>query len=510
MDMIPKDGVRRKRSELRAYQRDEIDRLNTGVSRLLAWQPGAGKTAAALHRVADAFAKGEASKVLLVSTPTIIRSTWKDEIGEWSDTSGITYVPMLGTAAKREKIFAAAITSPAPCVIAIGFDSVHTLPDYAFDILIVDEASLARSVSSRRFRSLIKIAAKARQRIMMTGSPAPNRVTDIFGVIALVDLGKALGSNYRAFLEQHTVKWGDKDWQRREKPGARHEILEQIKHLASAIRTEDVVDIPELTRHVIEVELPEKAQAIYDSMEQLAIDAISATAVHRDATLIKLQQISNGFLYDENGVEERIHEAKLDAAADIVEQAMGEGEAVMLVYSFAADLRAIRKRFKHVEVLGGPDATGTPETLVPRWSAGEIDILAINPRAAGHGLNLQKNLRCSTQLWLSGTWSAELYEQTVARLHRPGQRNRINVYVIAAAGTIDAAVIRVLDGKVDAQLAVMMALKARAAERKKPNIADEIREARKAAARAHPDAGGSAEAFRAAWARYQELVEQAR
>jgi superfamily II DNA or RNA helicase len=501
----------RHRSELRPYQSEEIARLSTGASRGLFWQPGAGKTATVLHAVADAFAAGRAKRALLVSTPTIIRSTWSSEISEWQDTAHLNYVALTGSAAARAKTLSAALADPSQSIVAIGFDSVHTIVEHAelFDILIIDEASLARNPTSRRFKALIKFAAAAKQRICMTGSPAPNSVTDVFGVVALVDLGEALGRNYSAFLDETTVRWGDKAWQRRERPEAMSAVMTRIRHLCTSIKTDEVASLPSMTRRVVEVELPPDAREIYNRMESEALNSITNQPVHRDACLIKCQQISNGFLYSEDGTARRIHEAKLDAAADIIEREFEEGGSVMVIYNFAADLEALRKRFKRVAVLGGPEATGRPEDLITLWDDEEIDILAINPRAAGHGINLQRNPSCRTQVWLSGTWSIELYEQTVARLWRPGQKNMIEVHVIVAAETIDEAIVRVMDRKQDGQAAIMSALKARAAERSSPDMRTIIREARRAAARAHPDAGGSADAFRAAWEHYQHLISTA-
>jgi superfamily II DNA or RNA helicase len=497
---------------MRPYQQQELDRLNTGESRGLFFEPGAGKTAVALHRVADSFARGEARRALVVSTPTIIASTWPGEIRDWAGTSHLKYVALTGSAAARERTLAQALADDDPSIVAIGFDAVHTLPADkldAIDILVVDEASLARNPASRRFRALIQIAARAKQRIVMTGSPAPNSIMDIFGVVALIDLGEALGTSYRKFLDEASVQWGKKTWQRREKPGARAAVMQRIRHMCSSVATADVVDLPPLTRRVVEVQLPEAARAAYDTMETAAINTLTSKPVHRDACLIKCQQICNGFIYDEDGTARRVHQAKINAATDIVEEALAQGGSVMIVYHFAADLEAIRKAFKGVEVLGGPEATGSADSLVNRWNAGEIDVLAINPRAAGHGLNMQKNKRCRTQVWVSGTWSLELFEQAVARLWRPGQQNPLTVYVIVAAETVDEAVARVMERKQEGQAAVMAALKARAAERAAPDKGEAIRAARRAAARCHPDAGGSAEAFREAWAVYEALAASA-
>jgi SNF2 family DNA or RNA helicase len=499
------------RDRLRPYQAREVERLAAGESRALFWQPGAGKTAVVLQAIAARFGAGVAGRALIVSTPTVVSTVWETEIGNWAETAGTAYYLIRGTPKQRAAIFQAFKEHNGPAIAAIGFDSAHTLEATPIDILVVDEASLARTTSSRRFLSLIQIAARSQQRIVLTGSPAPNSATDVFGPVALVDLGACLGTRFSAFRDSFTVKTGHKAWHRRDRHDAREKIADMIRHLSTSLTTADVTEIPPLQRVLTPVEIGDRAKEIYDALENEALNLVTADTVKPDAFLIKAQQVANGFVYDETGTAHRVHDAKLDAVTDIVEPILAGRGQVIVVYQFRADLEALRARWPKLAVLGSQDATGRPEDIVKAWGAGKIDVLALHPRSAGHGVNLQHNARCADLIWLTPTWSSELFEQTNARIHRPGQVNHIRVHVVVARDTIDEAVVAILDRKVSAQAVLMALLKERAAAQKAEtrDYAVQLREARLAAARAHPDAGGTSESFREAWARYQALLQKA-
>lgn len=496
-------------SDLRPYQRAEVETLSAGISRGLFWRPGSGKTATVLHAVARLKEQGAIGRVLLVSTPLVIRTVWGAEIEEWQATKGLSYRPAVGTKPQR----LATLRDASIDIVAIGFDSAQdALEAGPFDLLIIDEASLCRTVTSQRFRAAIQLAFRAKQRIVLTGSPAPNSSLDLFGVVSLVDLGQRLGTNWRAFLDRHAVKYGRKSWQYREHENAKADILAKIKDVVSALRTEDILTLPTKVRRILEVELPSDAREVYDTVENEALNAISGDRIHEDATLIKLQQVCNGFLIDATGTPVRIHAAKVEAAAAKIDDTVRGGGSVLVIYSFKEDLSRLREHFPAADVLGSDAATADAPDIVNRWTAGRIDVLFLNPRAGGHGLNLQKNPRCADMIWLSGTWSAEAYEQTVARIHRPGLSQPIEVTIIVAEGTIDEMIVQTMDRKLARQDAIMTALRERRITKFEGDGVEtrsrRLRDARRTAARVHPDAGGSSEAFAAAWDRYQRILAE--
>jgi len=102
-----------------------------------------------------------------------------------------------------------------------------------------------------------------------------------------------------------------------------------------------------------------------------------------------------------------------------------------------------------VPALGGLTPAREASRLVAAWNAQALPLLAFHPASAGHGLNLQHG--GERMAWLSPSWSAELTEQAIARLYRPGQREHVTIHVCVAAGTVDEMKRHRVIGKMSAQ-----------------------------------------------------------
>jgi SNF2 family DNA or RNA helicase len=117
---------------------------------------------------------------------------------------------------------------------------------------------------------------------------------------------------------------------------------------------------------------------------------------------------------------------KFDALEDLIEE--NQHANTLVVYNYREELAQLQRRFKQLVTLDDADAIG-------RWNAGDIQLLAVHPKSAGHGLNLQHG-GCH-MVFLSLPWSLELYEQTVGRLHRSGQTRDVWVYILMARDSVD-------------------------------------------------------------------------
>lgn len=168
------------------------------------------------------------------------------------------------------------------------------------------------------------------------------------------------------------------------------------------------------------------------------------------ACLIKLLQMANGAIYDENEDTIHIHDRNLDALEDLIESA--NGKPVLVAYWFKHDLQRLKERFKNARQI--------KESFdFKDWNNKKIQIGLIHPASAGHGLNLQ--MGGSTIVWLGLTWSLELYQQANARLHRQGQKETVVIHHILCKDTIDEDVMNALEAKDKTQSKLIDAVKAR-------------------------------------------------
>jgi SNF2 family DNA or RNA helicase len=162
----------------------------------------------------------------------------------------------------------------------------------------------------------------------------------------------------------------------------------------------------------------------------------------------KLAQIANGFLYGAgNDDVVFVHDLKIEWLKELVESL--DGEPLLIAYEFIEDLRTIRRALGEVPALGGATSAREALPLIAEWNEGALPLLAFHPAAAGHGLNLQ--FGGSRMVWLSPSWSAELTQQAIARIYRPGQTRHVTIHVCVAMGTVDEMKRDRVLGKMSAQ-----------------------------------------------------------
>jgi len=234
-------------------------------------------------------------------------------------------------------------------------------------------------------------------------------------------------------------------------PGAEEKIAADFGTVAMTVADEDMPDLPPLNVIETHIKLPDAIMATYKTMARELFAEVEGRSIEAASAMIatgKLAQIANGFLYD-GGADDAVpvHSLKIDWLRELVESL--EGEPLLVAYEFVEDLRTIRRAFGEVPALGGPTATREAARLIEAWNAGELPLLAFHPASAGHGLNLQ--FGGSRMAWLSPSWSAELTQQAIGRVYRPGQPRHVTVHVCVAAGTIDEMKRDRVIGKMSAQ-----------------------------------------------------------
>jgi hypothetical protein len=238
------------------------------------------------------------------------------------------------------------------------------------------------------------------------------------------------------------------DWQIRIEHVAKIEA--DIAKYTATVDVSDMPDLPELVVRDHWVEMDDTSMWHYRDMERTLVASFeegTISAPNLGVATVKLAQIVQGFLYDDDGDVQHINDAKFDRLYDMVESL--DGEPVIVVYEFQEDLDRMREQWPDLLWFGGGVTDARARMTEEEWNAGRVPILALHPAAAGHGLNLQRG---GHQIVFYGMpWSAELYDQTIARIHRQGQKERCFVHRILASGTLDEAKIDRVASKISAQ-----------------------------------------------------------
>ncbi|WP_340083788.1 DEAD/DEAH box helicase [Siminovitchia sp. FSL H7-0308] len=416
---------------------------------------GLGKSVITLSAIYELMLERfEVSRVLVIAPLRVARDTWPEEIEKWSHLNGLTYAVAVGTEKERLE----ALYSDAHVYI-INRENVEWLIarsgfDFNFDMVVIDELSSFKSHQSKRFKSLMKVRPKVKRMVGLTGTPSSNGLMDLWAEYRILDMGERLGKFIGRFREsyfdpdkrnQHMI------FSYKPKPGAEKAIYDKIADITISMKGTDYLKLPNLMMNEVPVPLNHKEKETLDVMKRDLIATIKGediTASNAAALSGKLLQMANGAVYDDKGSVIQIHDRKLEKLEDIIEAA--NGKPVLIAYWFKHDLQRIQSRFK-VEIL-------TSSESIKRWNEGKIQIAAIHPASAGHGLNLQAG--GSTLVWFGLTWSLELYQQTNARLYRQGQTDTVVIHHLIAKDTMDERVMEALNKKNNTQSALIDAVKA--------------------------------------------------
>jgi SNF2 family DNA or RNA helicase len=441
------------RSDLHEYQTRAVSFIQDRKRCALWLDMGLGKTATTLTAVSDLLDGFKVAKVLVIAPLRVANSVWRQEAANWRHLRHLKVNVCTGS----EKARLAALHRDAD-VYVINRENVPWLvaqygKRWPFDCVVIDEASSFKSPSSKRFKALRKTLPDTEYMILLTGTPSPNGLLDLWAQIYLLDFGETLGRTMSAY-KQRFFEQDFTGYKFSPREGAPERIQDLLRPNVLSMSAADYLDLPDRIDLIEQVELPAKALAEYRQFETTLLaelpDGEEVEAVNAAVLANKLLQFANGAVYiDECGNWSLVHDAKLDALADLVEQ--NEGENILLAYNFKSDLERLQRRFPDARVLDK-----NPET-VREWNSGEIKMLLAHPASAGHGLNLQRG--GSLIVWFGLNWSLELYQQFNARLHRQGQSKPVRVVHLIAGDCIDERVMRVLTSKDAQQGALLKALK---------------------------------------------------
>jgi SNF2 family DNA or RNA helicase len=401
--------------------------------------------------------KGLAKKVLVIAPLRPMRKVWPDEIKKWADFADITYTIVHGGNKEAALAKDVDVYIVNPEGIKWLFDVKRKRPE--FDVLIVDESTKFKDSSTQRFKALKPHLASFSRRWILTGTPVPNGLLDLFGQIYILDLGRSLGRFITHFRQEYFVPSGYGGYEWKPQHDAFPRIVDTISPLILQLSSEEYLQMPELVFQDLTVSLPAVSRKQYDALEKDFLVQMESgeevIALNAAAAGTKLRQIANGALYTQGQSWIGLHDEKLDALEDLLEEL--NGHPVLIFYEFHHDVERIIDRFGSIPNLSGSSGPKF-DAFVDSFNRGELSRLLAHPASAGHGLNLQGS--CHHIIWFGIPWNLEYYDQAIARVYRQGQNaEKVFVYHIIAKDTKDEDVAKVLNLKDRSQQVLLSALK---------------------------------------------------
>ena len=443
--------------------------MGSGKGFGLLFEMGTGKSLTAIAVMGAGYQRGCVRRALIVA-PTSVVSVWPSEFEQYADFP-YRLETLLGTKTKRLQGIHAltdawhyqlqpALLSPM-LVAVINYESVwredifDALKEFDPDIIICDESQRIKSNSSKQSKAMHKLGDLARYKMILTGTPVQNQAIDLYSQYRFLD-PSVFGTNFFAFKNHYCIMGGFNGHQI---IGYRDtdNLVKKEHSIAFRVTKAEALDLPEQTFETRYVPLTSGERRLYNEIKRDSYAELenggSVTAATVLTKLLRLQQFTGGFLL-EDGEEKpkQVGTGKLDALKDILEDyVIHEGKKLVVFARFLAEIHAIEDLCN--KVLGAGHAVSIYGDIKKELRGGIIHRFQTDPETmvfigqidtAGAGITLTAADTC---VYYSLCFNYASYEQSLARIHRIGQKNTCTYIHLVAEKTIDADILKALDKK---------------------------------------------------------------
>lgn len=436
----------------RSYQQQAV---RLGVSQACAGfllRPGMGKTTISYAIIKLLQDKFLIKRTLVIAPLRVVYNVWPKQKNDWAEFAHLR-VNVLHGKDRVKRLYD--LDADIYCINPEGLEWLAEDDKHLahlrqhFDVLIVDESTKFKNTSTQRFKRVRKFIKNFKRRYILTGTFTPNGLLDLFGQVYLLDEGAALGQWVTHYKTKYFYPTDYMGYNLAPHPWAAEAIAEKIRPLTLVLDREGNLDMPKLMFNDIVVDLPPAARKTYQQMEDAMLTALDnemVVAANAAVATSKCRQIANGCLFTNagDGTWQDVHDAKIDALQDLLEQL--SGESVLVVYEFKPDLEKLRKAFPNAVLLTGGNAT-TDARNIGLFAGGFVQIGLGQFTSISLGIDGLQN-KCSNIVLFGLTWNLQDYSQTIDRIWRSGQQaDTVMVHRIIAKDTVDERVLRVLNDK---------------------------------------------------------------
>lgn len=416
---------------------------------MLAMDMGTGKSRTAIGLLEEWECKN-----VLILCPKSVLGVWPNQFEQHSSFRWNVHAanPKITVARRAMEVGQTLMTSAqSPTVILCNYEAAwrpamaNILRRQEWDCIILDESHRIKSAGGKASLFAQTLAKTAKRRLCLTGTPMPHSPLDLYGQFRFLDPG-IFGTSANRFKHKYAVMGGYENrqvmgWQNEE------ELAEKFGSISFVCRKDEVLDLPPY-QHIERIcELTPRSGVIYKTLERdlvADIDGGTVTAANALTRLLRLQQCTSGFAKTDDEQEIRIngeHFSEKQELLDDVLEDIPSDEPVVIFVRFQHDLDATREvceaRGRRVGELSGRVHELTDDARMRN----EHDALIVQIQAGGVGIDLT---RARYAIYYSLGFSLGDYEQSLARVHRPGQTLPTFYVHLLAKGTVDEKVYKAL------------------------------------------------------------------
>lgn len=419
---------------------------------------GLGKTITTLTAFCELQDQVRTGPMLVVGPLRVVQSVWRNEARKWSHTHHLRFSLIHGKPQDRLR----ALLMPAD-VYLINYEGCRWMVTQVyhyclkrghyppFSMVVYDEVTRIKNQDTVVHKHMSALRPYLSRAIGLTGTPAPNGYKDLFGQYLAVDQGQRLGQSIESYRARFLTfdGWGNQG-KYVVRPGMEAEIHATVADITLEMSTRDYLELPEILVNDIWLVFEGRLKTQYDQLEKEMFVMLDSEVVLEVRSVLakstKVRQFANGAAYvtPDDPQWEYIHDLKLDALEEVIEEA--NGRPVIVSYEYRHDAERIAKRWPEARFINSKLSDKEMNRLQEDFNADKVSLLCGHPKSLGHGLNLQYG-SCSDIAMFGLDWSPELMDQVPARLMRQGQRSNVRIHRLLVEDTVDALMVAVLREK---------------------------------------------------------------
>ncbi len=405
---------------------------------------GTGKSKVVVDRVANA-----GYRRTLIICPHSVVGVWPKQFREHCGKSIHVAAMQSKHSVKRKteearQAVALAEAMKQQVVIVINYESVYRDPfgDYVLselqpDLVVLDESHRIKSPGGVTSLFCSRLGKVSKNRMCLTGTPMPHSPLDIYAQYRFLDPG-IFGTSFNRFKNRYAIMGG---FHNKQVFGFQNEeeLNRLMYSIAYRVTKTEVLDLPPVTHNPRTCSISSKARGLYSELENEFIAELSegtVTVSNALTKLLRLQQVTSGFVKDDEGQLHNVDTEKQKLLADILED-IPQSEPVVVFCRFHHDIDAVKAiaaktKRRYGELSGRQNDLTEDSTLPP-----DVDLMAVQIQSGGVGIDLTRS--CHSVYYSIG-FSLGEYEQSLARMDRPGQTRSVRYYHLIAENTVDEAV----------------------------------------------------------------------
>ena len=454
-----------------AHQRDAVTFARDRKAVLLAMAMGTGKSLVAIELMRE----WNVDRALIVCPKSVLQ-VWQNQFGKHAPREWRLEVLRTGGTVRKHKALTSAMAiGRVPMAVAINYDSVWREPlrteflDRVWDVVILDESHRIKAANSKVSWFCKALGRRAKRKLCLTGTPMSNSPLDLYGQFRFL-APQAYGTSFVSFRNKYAIMGGFED---RQVIAYQNQEEFKAKFAEYSFRAEaSVLSLPEAMHVTRTFDLCPKAMRVYLSLQnELAAEVDSGVVTVSNALvkLLRLQQLTGGWLSDDDGNSNELDTGKASLLKDIFEE-IECTEPIVVFCKFRKDLQNVRRicESEHLKQRCDPkreyfELSGKYNEL-SEWQRRKQcygrfgDVLGVQIQAGGLGVDFT---RARYAVYYSLGFSLGDYEQSLARIHRPGQDRPVLYLHLVASNTVDAKLYTALDRKAHVVSAVLESLNRR-------------------------------------------------